>query len=94
MVPPLFLANQPPRSHDASVIATAATVDEFLARPAGVRACYPFPNNVFCDSWKFWGPGFSGWLELNDDQPSINDGRKFFVQMYGVDSYTTGWIAF
>jgi hypothetical protein len=60
------------------------------AQVIGVRACYAGGG---CDAWRFWGPGFNGWLELNDQQP-IPDGTWFYVQMYGVDPYTTGWIAF
>lgn len=60
------------------------------AQTIGVRACY---TSGHCDSWKFWGPGYSGWLELNDQQPSIPNGTWFYVEMYGVDPYTTGWIA-
>ncbi|NGN67273.1 hypothetical protein G5C51_25620 [Streptomyces sp. A7024] len=60
------------------------------AQTIGVRACY---SSGYCDSWKYWGSGYSGWLELNDQQPSIPDGRWFYVEMYGVDPYTTGWIA-
>ncbi|WP_309111667.1 hypothetical protein [Saccharothrix sp.] len=59
------------------------------AQTIGVRACYASGH---CDSWKFWGPGFSGWLELNDQQPSIGDNVWFYVEMYSVDPYTTGWI--
>lgn len=60
------------------------------AQTIGVRACY---SSGHCDNWKYWGPGYNGWLELNDQQPSIPDATWFYVQMYGVDPYTTGWIA-
>jgi hypothetical protein len=60
------------------------------AQTIGVRACYVGGH---CDSWKFWGSGYSGWLELNDQQPSIGNGIFFYVEMYGVDPYTTGYIA-
>jgi len=57
----------------------------------GVRACY---GDGHCDSWKYWGSAYSGWLELNDQQPSIPNGIWFYVEMYGaVDPYTTGYIA-
>jgi hypothetical protein len=62
------------------------------AQTIGVHACYWRPEGVKCDGWKFWGPGYSGWLELNSQQP-IPNGTWFYVEMYGVDPYTTGYIA-
>jgi hypothetical protein len=59
------------------------------AEVIGARACY---SSGHCDSWKYWGPAYNGWLELNDRQPSISDGIWFRVEMYPVP-HMEGYIA-
>jgi hypothetical protein len=61
------------------------------AQTIGVRACYDVLGQR-CDGWKYWGPGYNGWLELNDQQP-IPDNTRFYVEMYPLP-HVEGYIAF